>query len=80
MKALFGNKTALNVLLYITNFGEGYSKQIAKNFGLSLSMVQNQLKRLEFGGILVSKKLGKTRVFLFNPRYPFLKELKVLQS
>jgi hypothetical protein len=31
---------------------------------------------LELGGILVSFSKGRTRLYSFNPRYPFLKELK----
>jgi len=35
------------------------------------------LARLEKGGILVSQKEGKTLIYQFNPRYPFLRELKM---
>lgn len=34
------------------------------------------LARLELGGIIVSHKEGKTLMYQFNPRYPFLDELK----
>jgi hypothetical protein len=37
---------------------------------------QRALARLEKGGIIVSHKEGKTLIYQFNPRYPFLKELK----
>jgi len=33
---------------------------------------------LEAGGVLVSREVGKTRPYVFNPRYPFLNELKAL--
>jgi hypothetical protein len=36
------------------------------------------LDRLEAGGVLVSRDVGKTRPYVFNPRYPFLIELKAL--
>jgi len=32
--------------------------------------------QLESGGILVSRAKGRTRLYTFNPRYPFLKESK----
>ena len=43
-----------------------------------LSVVQKQLKRLKDGGIIVSQPKGRTRLFLWNPRYPFRKELQSL--
>ena len=43
-----------------------------------ITRVQNQLKKMEVGGVLVSRKVGRTRLFTFNPRYPFLKELQNL--
>ena len=33
---------------------------------------------LSAGGVLVSHTVGKTRPYVFNPRYPFLNELKNL--
>ena len=75
LKNLFGNLTAERVLLFLANYGEGFAMEIARTFGSPLSMVQKQLKRLEGGGILVSQLKGKTRLYKWNPRYPFLKEL-----
>lgn len=40
--------------------------------------VQNQLHKLEYGGILYSRLKGKVRLFGFNPRHPFRKELESL--
>lgn len=34
------------------------------------------MDRLESGNIIVSFLEGKTRIYKFNPRYPFLNELK----
>ena len=44
----------------------------------SLDPIQKQLDRLELASVLVSKKVGRTRIFMFNPRYAFLEELKAL--
>jgi len=30
------------------------------------------------GGVMVSRRVGRTRLYTFNPRYPFLTELKGL--
>lgn len=77
-QSLFGNAVAEKVLLYIANYGEGYINKIGKIYGVSPSQVQKQLKRLEAGGILVSRLTGNLRVFTFNPRLAIKKELLTL--
>lgn len=77
---LFGNKTAEKVLLYMQNYGEGHASEISATFSIPLNMIQKQLKRLEAGGILVSQPKGRTRLYLWNPRYFFKKELQSLLS
>lgn len=49
-----------------------------KNFDASLFAVQNQLKKLEEAGILVSRTAGKTRLYSLNPRYFLRAELEAL--
>jgi predicted transcriptional regulator len=78
LEVLFGSKNRERVLQYILARGEGYAKEIATFYGSSLDPVQKQLERLEDGGILVSKTVGRTRLFMFNPRYAFKDELIVL--
>ena len=78
IEALFGNETAERVLLYIANYGEGYTNAIATNFGIAPSQVQKQLLRLEIGGILVASQVGRTRLYKFNPRWAFREELVAL--
>jgi hypothetical protein len=43
-----------------------------------LKSIQRQLDKLEAGGVLVSREVGRTRPYSLNPRYPFLKELRNL--
>lgn len=78
LESLVGNKTAERVLLFLQAYGEGYAQQIADRFGISLSAVQRQLTRLERGGIVVSQLKGRTRLYVFNPRWPFRSELQSL--
>src|ERR1700680_676435 len=78
LEPVLGNATVEKVLLYLQNYNEGYASQIASTFSISLSVVQKQLKRLEDGGIIVSQSKGRTRLYLWNPRYPFRKELQSL--
>ena len=79
LEALLGNATAEKVLLYLERYEEGYATAIADTFGnVSLHMVQRQLARFERAGLLVSVLKGRTRLFRWNPRYPFLKETRAL--
>ncbi len=76
LEKLFGNGVIEKILFYLLANETGYASQMAKMFGSQLYSVQKGLARLEQGGILVSQSQGKTLVFCFNPRYPFLDELK----
>jgi hypothetical protein len=78
VESLFGNRTAEKVLLYLQNYEEGYGKAIADANRIPLNAVQNQLRKLEVGGVIVSQLKGRTRVYTWNPRYPFLKNLRAL--
>jgi len=78
LEVLLGSENRERVLQFILANGEGYAKEIADFYGTSLDPVQKQLARLEEGGVLVSKKAGRTRLFLLNPRYAFREELVAL--
>jgi hypothetical protein len=78
IEVLLGSKNAERVLLYIFTRKEGYAREIASFYGTDLKPIQMQLDKFEKGGVLVSRAVGRTRPFVFNPRYPFLNELKAL--
>jgi hypothetical protein len=78
IEVLLGSKNAERVLIYIAVRGEGYAREMARYFETDLKSIQNQLDKLESGGVLVSREVGRTRPYVFNPRYPFLNELKAL--
>lgn len=78
LEAILGSKVRELVLIYLAGREKGYAREIATFYNISLSPVQNQLDRLEAGNVLVSALSGKTRVYSFNPRYPFLNELTAL--
>jgi predicted transcriptional regulator len=75
---LLGNTNREKVLIFIHARDKGYATEIARFFDVDLSTIQNQLENLESGAVLVSFLAGRTRLYEFNPRYPFLKELKNL--
>jgi len=78
IEVLLGSKNAERVLVYLFTREEGYSREIARYFSADLKSIQNQMDKLEKGGVLVSREVGRTRPYMFNPRYPFLSELKSL--
>ena len=78
IEVILGSKNAERVLIYIYTRGEGYAREIARFYETDLLPIQKQLDKLEAGGVLVSREVGKTRPYVFNPRYPFLNELKAL--
>ena len=63
---LFGSKAAYQVLMYLENYGQGHAAEIARTFGMSLSQVQNQLRKFEELGLLVSRRQGSARVYYFT--------------
>ncbi|KAB0663992.1 winged helix-turn-helix transcriptional regulator [Oryzomonas japonica] len=78
LEALIGSTTSEKALIYLTARSEGYMREIADFFDIAPAPLLRQLDKLETGGILYSKSVGRTRVFGFNPRYPFLAELQAL--
>jgi len=78
LASLFGSKNAERVLIFLSARDEGYAREIARFFETDLKSVQKQLDKLETAGVLSSRAVGRTRPYTFNPRYPFLSELKSL--
>ena len=78
LETLLGGKAAARVLLYVENYGDGYASGIARTFGMPLSEIQKQLAKFEEAGILVSRKIGTSRVYSWNPRDKALTGLQQL--
>jgi DNA-binding transcriptional ArsR family regulator len=78
LEGLFGNSTAERVLTFLAMNPDAYAQQLADRFELSLSVVQNQLRRLERGGIIVSQPKGRMRFYSFNPRFPLRDDLRAM--
>ncbi len=76
LEPLFGSKHIETALLFVEVNGQCYAKQLADRYRVPLFGIQRVLVRLEIGGIFVSFLIGKTRLFQFNPGYPFLAELR----
>ncbi len=78
LEVLLGSTSCEQVLLFLLAREEGYPREIARFFGVDYRPIRNQLDKLEAGGVLVSREAGRTLLYSFNPRCPFVKELKAL--
>ncbi|MGD0767042.1 MAG: ArsR family transcriptional regulator [Tepidisphaeraceae bacterium] len=75
---LLGSVNKERALIYLAGRGRGYAREIARFFGAPLFPVQNAMEKLEAAGVLVSRAIGNTREYEFNPRYPARAELAAL--
>ena len=75
LEPVFGSLVREQVLLFIYSHGEGYAREISRYFETPLDSVQKQLKRLERGSVLICERKGRTLIYRFNKKYPFLNEL-----
>ena len=80
LEGILGSDDAERVLLYITERGSGYGREMADFWGRSVYGIQRQLDKFEAGGVLVGESVGRTRVYTWSPRWPFTEELKTLLS
>jgi predicted transcriptional regulator len=78
LEPIVGSINCERVLMFVLGRDEGYAREIARFYQTSLDPIQKQLDKLERGGVLVSRMAGRTRLFSFNPRYPFIEELRKL--
>jgi len=78
IEQIVGSVNRERILIFLECREQGYAREISKFYSTELTPIQKQLKKLEDGGVIFSKKMGKTILFSFNPRYPFLKELRQL--
>jgi len=78
LEPLMGSVIKERILLFLMLQGDGYPSGLARTLGRRLSPVQEQLRKLEDGGVVVSRLQGRTRVYSLNPRYAFRAELLAL--
>ncbi len=78
LEALFGSRSAAQLMLYLFHYGEAYPTGAARDLGLALSPVQRQFEKFEAAGVLVSRLVGGTRIYTFNPKHPATERLRDL--
>jgi hypothetical protein len=75
---LFGSTNKERVLIYLIARDKGYAREIARFYDTPLNPIQKALDALERAGVLVSRAVGPTREYEFNPRYALRDELRAL--
>lgn len=78
LSALTGSVNKERALIYLIARGRGYARQIARSFDAPLDPMQKALDALERAGILVSRPVGSTLEYEFNPQYALRDELRAL--
>lgn len=78
LEPILGSTNAERTLLFLFAREEGYPREIAKFYNTGLAPIQKQLEKFERGGLVYSRLVGKTRLYAFNPRYPFKSEVESL--
>jgi hypothetical protein len=78
LAALLGSVNKERVLIYLAARDRGYPREVARFFNSSLYPVQVAFDNLEAAGVLVSRSVGRTREYEFNPGYAARIELRAL--
>ena len=76
LEGIFGNRTAGRVLLHIYHYGEIHASAIAADYRVALNPIRQQLDRFEEAGLIVSKQIGRSRLYRLNPKSPFEKPVQ----
>ncbi len=76
LESLFGTPIVEKILFFLLVNKKCYPSQLKEVFKNPLYSFQRALAKLEKGNVVVSYREGKTLVYQFNPRYPFLTELE----
>ena len=78
LEVLLGSSSCEQVLMFIFAREEGYLREIVRFYDGDYRSIRNQLNKLENNNVLRTREAGKTLLYSFNARYPFLNELKAL--
>ncbi len=73
---LFGSTTTKRILLHLFHYGEVHANGIATDYKSAVTPFTRKLDQLENSGILVSKLIGRTRLYQLNPKSAFTNPLR----
>jgi predicted transcriptional regulator len=65
----FGGQTRTRALLALALLEQSYARELARLLEVSVNAVQVALRGLERDGLVAARPLGRTRVYVLDPRY-----------
>ncbi len=68
--SLVGNKSAVNIMLSLHEHGELHASAIAKEHASAVDPIIKQLERFEGAGFLLSRVVGRSKLYKFNLQNP----------
>jgi len=75
LEGLLGNKSAEKVMLALYVNEELHASAIAQIYQTALDPIKKQLERFEEAGFLVSRVVGRSKLYSFNERHPLHESL-----
>ncbi len=78
LEGLLGNKSAEKVMLALYVNHELHASAIAQLYSTALDPIKKQLERFEEAGFLISRIVGRSKLYSFNPAHPINLPLKQL--
>ena len=75
LEGLLGNKSAEKVMLALYAHEEIHASAIAQIYDTALDPIKKQLERFEDAGFLISRVVGRSRLYSFNVSHPITKPL-----
>lgn len=76
LEGLLGNKSAEKVMLALYVNEELHASAIAQIYQSALDPLKKQLERFEEAGFLVSRIVGRSKLYSFNQDHPLIGPLK----
>ena len=76
LEGLLGNKSAEKVMLALYANKELHASAIAQIYDTALDPIKKQLERFEEAGFLVSRVVGRSRLYSFNEGHPIIGPFK----
>ncbi len=78
LEGLLGNKSAEKVMLALYANEELHASAIAQIYNTALDPIKKQLERFEDAGFLISRVVGRSRLYSFNNSHQIIGPLKEL--
>ena len=75
---LFGSRRRTQILILLALLGESYPSELVRLLESKLRVVLYIVDGLEEEGIVASRRMGRTRRLMLEPRYYAAKELRAL--